>query len=116
MKDRQAKKQLAASLYSLKKGWDFKNISDTGFPTACHKVSCEGYSSELGIKAILLWALFMHFLLTKLFPGLSNSGHFCDMTNYTLKPLTILEIHRITIKETYVWFEILKQNLYLLDV
>ncbi len=53
MKDRQARKHLAVDLYLSKEGCDFMYISDIGFPTAYHKVSSGGHSSESGIKTIL---------------------------------------------------------------
>lgn len=78
------------------------NIFDIGSPTFCYKVFNRGYSSDLGIKTILLQVLPVYFLLTRLSLGLPNSGHFCDMTNYILEPLAILEIHKDAIKEIYI--------------
>lgn len=114
--NKQAKKRLAADLYLLKKGWDFINISNNRSPSICYKISGKDHSSLSGIKVILLQAPLVYFLLTELFPRMFGGGRFYDMTNYALEPLAILEIYRDTIQKTYIWFENVKKNLYLLDI
>lgn len=44
----------------------------------------------------------MCFLLTELSPRLLDGSHFCDIINYALEPLVMLEIHGDIMKETYV--------------
>lgn len=79
------------------------NISDTGSPTTCHKVSSGSHSSGSCIKAILLRAPLVSFLLTGLSPRLPDGDRFCDMTNDILEPLAMLEIHRYIIRERFTF-------------
>ncbi len=102
MKDKRARKCLAAGLYSSRKSCNFKYISDTGSPITYHKISSGGHSNESDIKAILPRALLVRFLLTGLSPGMPSGGRFRDMINYALEPLAMLEIYKDTIKETYI--------------
>lgn len=78
------------------------NISDTRSLTTCYKISSGGHFSELGIKAILLQVPLVHYLLTRLFLKLLTNGCFCDIINYMLEPLVILEIHKDIIQKTYI--------------
>ena len=117
MKDRLTRNCLATSLYLLKKSWNFIYISDTESFTTCYKISSGSYSNKSGIKAILLQALLVRFLLTKLSSKLPDGICFYDMINHALEPLVILEIHGDINKESYIWFEILKvRNPYLLNI
>lgn len=78
------------------------NISDTKSLIAWYKIFSKIHSNKSDIRAILVQALLIYFLLTKLSPGLLGSNCFCDMTNYASKSFVILEIYKDTIKETYV--------------
>lgn len=51
---------------------------------------------------MLLQVPLVYFLLTELSLRLSDSNCFYKIINYTLKPLTMLEIYENTINETYV--------------
>ena len=78
------------------------NIFDTRSSTTCHKISSGSYSNELSIKAILLRAPLVHFLLTRLSPGVPNSSCFCNMINYTSKPLIMLETQKYNQRNLYL--------------
>lgn len=86
-------------------------ISNVGSPTSYHKRSSRDHFTELDIKVILPQVPMMHFLLTGLSLGPANRICFCDMTNYTLESFAMLEILKDIIKETYIWFEILKKKM-----